>query len=523
MDAPRLEPVPFSPADRPLRDILLHDFLMPVTEWLFGSSSQLPLSRQAGSSWEASLNILFAVRLLREAQVGDSDPLFQQLRTQICELAVWLSDQGTPVDTGAVDYYAWEEVTWDTAVAVRAVLTALREFPDEFNEQKSELIRFRCVQAVTWMMRRCSDWRETVKYPFGPADVAQVVSTLIVISTEHPDVSSSVNRILDEEGAVARAIESLVDGLLCDACEAPFAPSQDPGERLQHCWWGDNFSTAEVIDALAQYADYACVEESDGEAIERSANAQVSVRRACSVFDLTQVDGQWGSHVETLRVTYGYLRAASLLNGVLARRTTKDAAMLRPEIHVLFKAIRWICDPKQIFDDRSFMHTMFLTVFYCDAMLEVYASWTPAQRPLLDVYDDVVWAAPMRATAERAERVSLAIDNDRLRCSEVKATATAENAAREIHRRKRLYHRLRMQVVIVSALLLVVLPMMSWAGIVRFKMPVDVLDWNGLRAWLISGIAASSALLSLSWFIIKRHDDDNDWKNEYARLRSKSD
>ena len=51
------------------------------------------------------------------------------------------------------------------------------------------------------------------------------------------------------------------------------------------------------------------------------------------------------------------------------------------------------------------MHTMFLTIFYAHALVEVHDSWAPARQTVDKLYDDVVWASPMRTTPERSKRL----------------------------------------------------------------------------------------------------------------------
>jgi len=106
-------------------------------------------------------------------------------------------------------------------------------------------------------------------------------------------------------------------------------------------------------------------------------------------------------------------------------------ALIQPEIHITFKALRWICDEKQIFDDGSFLHALFLSVFYAGTLIEVYRSWAPCEYSIDKLYDDVVWASPMRTTPERTMRLAADISNDNLR-NELSLLQTRLSVSQEV-------------------------------------------------------------------------------------------
>lgn len=89
--------------------------------------------------------------------------------------------------------------------------------------------------------------------------------------------------------------------------------------------------------------------------------------------------------------------------------------LIVPEIHTIFKAFRWMCDEKQIFSDGSFLHKMFLTIFYSLALVEVYRYWQLRDNTIEKIYDDVLWFSPVRTTPERSKRLSTELENINLR------------------------------------------------------------------------------------------------------------
>ena len=158
----------------------------------------------------------------------------------------------------------------------------------------------------------------------------------------------------------------------------------------------------------------------------------------------------WGSHIDTIRVVHSY---------VLVRRQIPQRSQLSldplivPEIHTTFKALRWLCDEKQIFDDGSMLHTSFLTIFYALALAEVYRSWEPARLRIDRLYDDVVWFSPVRTTPERSKRLAAEIQiaelQDRLHMQEA---STAGLQARLTHMRTSQAKTVLTVVLVISAI-----------------------------------------------------------------------
>lgn len=190
---------------------------------------------------------------------------------------------------------------------------------------------------------------------------------------------------------------------------------------LTYCWV-DYFSTAEVVESLTAFHSYGCDLVENGQnkilipkLLEVLPKIRVALVRACSYFEQTQEDGTWGSHIDTIKVVTAYVMTRRLL----PQRSNADSYLgidnvLVPEIHTTFKALRWVCDEKQIFSDGSFMHTMFLTIFYAQALIEVHNSWDAAKERIDKLYDNVVWASPMRTTPERSKRLAESMQKIRI-------------------------------------------------------------------------------------------------------------
>ncbi|MCU1294668.1 MAG: hypothetical protein JWP08_3518, partial [Bryobacterales bacterium] len=265
-----------------------------------------------------------------------------------------------------------------------------------------------------------------VKYPFGPADVSQIVITLIYLARTFPDLYALAcdghkPMLGSPDGDPAAAIINYLLHIKTKRT-LPIHETAET-EEVAVYWWDDYFSTAEVVEALATYYELSLaptqhVTPND----ELLVNIKSVLVGVCAFFEQSQCDGMWGSHIETLKVIHCYIS----LRRCIPELTPGAGQFLVPEIHTTFKAIRWMCDPKQIFADGSFLHTMFLTIFYSRAVIEVYRSWAPARNPIEKIYDDVVWFSPVRTTPERSKRHHLEI-----RCAQLTTELEEEEKQKE--------------------------------------------------------------------------------------------
>lgn len=75
----------------------------------------------------------------------------------------------------------WEKVTWDTSVIIIAILKAFEKYKNKFTvDEKREILKT-IERGSSWLFHRFLQWETEVKYPFGPADISQIASTLIVL------------------------------------------------------------------------------------------------------------------------------------------------------------------------------------------------------------------------------------------------------------------------------------------------------------------------------------------------------
>jgi hypothetical protein len=295
-------------------------------------------------------------------------------------------------------FICWDRVTWDTAVVVRALLKTLKSYPDKFSEGDKNEILDSVYKAMHWLFMRFEKWETEVKYPFGPADVAQILITTLYLKENFPDYYQNILKAYSFKNKNVPIEEQICRYLLQG--KVIINKTINNIEETT-AWWGDFYQTAETLDSLAIY--YGTLSKSDkqqGNLMNEIENTSKEVFRFIE-YNQSE-DGMWGTHVDTLRTLYIYVKAPKLL------------PFINSEPHLVFKALRWICDEKQCFNDGSFLHTMFLTIFMCEAFVEVHNSWPLSKFLIAKVYDDALWSSPMRTSPERTMRFAAEMDKQKL-------------------------------------------------------------------------------------------------------------
>ena len=482
----KIEQLPFSPFDLTLKEVLKKNQIRKVALWLLGKDENSILAQYSNSLWESSLSIIFLINYVAILDEHEEPDLKNKIKSKSKAVARWLKDKKT--ESHDHKYIHWEGVTWDTCVVIRALGKALKEFPDEFSEHEKTEIKKCISKGASWLYYRFSKWETEVKYPFGPADVAQIISTLIIIRSDFPEIYSN---ILSESGKKKCEIEvEIVRYLLHIKTEKTLTIpiTSDEDEEVVTYWWDDFFSTAEVVEALAVFYKYyesdLELKNLDKKILSLTKHALV---KACAYFEQGQVDGMWGSHIDTIKVIYAYVRIRNLIP---QSNSFSKEPLIIPEIHTTFKALRWMCDEKQIFSDGSFLHTMFLTVFYAHALLEVYNGWEPANLIIKQLYDDVIWFSPVRTTPERSKRLAAELHIGELNenIDELKKSITTITEEKEIEKLKLLRFRR-------AAIVLVILSLCTIIGINAFGIDIK----KEAVEYFAFSIPLVFALVSLAW------------------------
>lgn len=484
--------LPFSPFSSSLREVLLEKYIKGVAKWLLGKEENSILAQASNSSWESALTILFLSEvddILSE--LGDQEKHLQkEIQYKSAIVARWLLSKKV-VDG---QYICWEKVTWDTSVVIQALVIALKKYGSRFSKAEGEEILHHITSGTKWLYRRFTQWETEVKYPFGPADVAQIVIALITIAENYPNIYEEVCSEYGFDSSTLDIVVEIVEYLIYRKIEQrlSFQSSGKEGEVIAY-WWDDFFNTAEVVYALAVFHQYASRKEHFVEKYRDLLSlVEDTIIRACAYFEHEQVDGMWGSHIDTVRV----LQAYTYVRRIIPQQATgREVPLITPEIHTIFKALRWACDEKQIFSDGSMLHTMFLTIFYAMALVEIYHSWDPAKKTVAEIYDDVLWYTPVRTTPERIRRLSAELhikemekDISLLRNDNARLTSNLDSLKRN-----------QLKIVAVSTFVLFSIPLFvslgSLFGVVKFSLQPGENFWEYIAVF----ITIFLGVLTLIW------------------------
>lgn len=416
--------IPFKEFDKPLKEVLMSNYLKPVSKWLAGERQNALLAMEAKSVWETGLSAIF----LADMDEEEGEDGVALLSDRASSISSWLlSKRMSEViqhNGKEITVYHWDKVTWDTSVVVRSLLIMIDKYHNRFSDSDKNDIIETCESACIWLYYMFLNWDNEVKYPFGPADLGQILTTILLLQEKFPQIYTRLCKQFNEDESKLDIATQIARKLLSIKTEYSSKehqitiPISDEKKEIVTYWWDDFFSSAEVVEALALFYVYCVNSEKENSPLlpisDKSIKTVIreALVRACLHFEKEQLDGMWGNHIDTIKVLYAYVRVRDLVP------KDEETPIVTPEVHTVFKALRWMCDEKQIFKDdssdenspKSFMHTMYLTVFYAHTLLEIYKRWDPVHHTLGKVYDDVVWSSPTRTTPERAKRLALELE-----------------------------------------------------------------------------------------------------------------
>lgn len=405
--------IPFTPCNITLQELLRTKYITSVSRWLLGKNQMSILAQTSESAWESALTVITLSEVSKILNASNEE---LELRKEITRKSILVADWLLSKKKSENNFAHWENVTWDTSVIIQALLIVVTEYEKELSDTKIKEIETVVVESCKWLYYKFNQWDNDVKYPFGAADVAKLVLTFtklyevnkklyLRMQTEYKEQIDNT----DDGHWLSKIVEHLLQG---KTEEISIVINNKREEEILTYWWDDYFTTAEVAESLAIFYDF-CSKRKTYKGCNKKLLDDIkhTLIKACMYFEQGQIDGMWGSHIDTIKVINSYVLIRRFVQN---SHNGKKIALIEPEIHTVFKGLRWMCDEKQCFSDGSFMHTMFLTVFFASALVEVYKSWEPAKSRVDEIYDDVVWAAPVRTTPERIKRLSVEIKNSNL-------------------------------------------------------------------------------------------------------------
>lgn len=424
-----IDEIPFLPFNKELKDIVFEDYLLKAAFWLLGKDRNKLLTREYNDIWETGYCILLfdnfkKIIIDKIADLNNNSCLNReelkkinnykgilsliQLKTK--NAGVWLIKQKNTDSK----YTNWDKVTWDTSIVCRSLIILLND--DNIDINVKIQILDDVSNSIRWLHYRFKKWDEEIKYPFGPADIAQILITITSLGNIKENNFSEIidKKIAEYQINLIDFSIAIIEYLLKMKCESIITHF---GEKSNCIYWNDLFTTAEVIESLALFDDFILnlikkkSESTLKISIEQESKYKImhkevltSIIGAMNYIEHGHNDGIWGSHMDTLRVLISYVKVKDYIHDV----------DLNPEPHIVFKALRWICDEKQVFADGSLNHVIFFTLFYFQSLIEVYNRWSLAKKQVGYLYDDILWYTTLRTTPERMKRLSMEIANTEL-------------------------------------------------------------------------------------------------------------
>lgn len=366
-----------------LQEILLNEYMKKTAKWILGKSKGKLHAYYGNSHWEAALSIDFLSSIFELLDKNDKK-LRDNIHFTIHHGIRWLLSEKEVTNAELIH---WDGVTWDTSVVVRTILREAMRRKKAFSPKELDEIRDSSVMSLVWLFKRFYGWEKEVKYPFGDADVAQILITVLFTKENYPKILSKAvkkaNEILNQRKNEDDFLEDIV--IFLTSRKGTYQNSENT------CFWEDFFQTAEVLEALTlTYVNF--IKSNKKPKKTTIQYLRQIIYETLHTFESTQSRGMWGAHADTCRVLFSYVKCSKL-------------AGINPEPQIVFKSLRWLCDEKQTFKDGSFLHTSFITVFYALVLMEVYENWPRATKNTLEMYDDVIWFMEASSSAERGKRL----------------------------------------------------------------------------------------------------------------------
>jgi hypothetical protein len=375
----------------------------------------------------------------------------------------------------------WDNNIWDTAVITRALLMYRRDYPDYAlwickNQVCEKSLRWLCMQVANW---------ENLRYTLGVSDLSQILRTFITAKDIIPEY---VGQISIE---VLRGDDHLdvVDGLIQEIIHLaiPTELMIDGKSEQVIVWDDDAFGTSEILISLSRYL-------STKESLQNhklKSEILDLIGRGLRYIELQQRDGRWGIEEETAVA----LRAYLVGNQVWGKSRG-------PEPHIVFKALRYLCDEKTVFPDGSIAHEMEPTIYFALALIETLHRWRLQDglcdnKPAIELYDFILWNTPTRSTIERSLRTKAETDASILR--ELNTNLTTR--LRILRKQEGFWKRTLYTIVWVSLLLLLIL-LSNSISFTSISIPIglQVTNWEVFIAltvaWVTFGVAAYRIMMS---------------------------
>lgn len=354
------------------------DFHDPSSEHLIGEKT--------GNVWGVGygLSCLLQYKQLSK-QDNDLPGNFEEKTHNACRYLISKASSGD-------NYSNWDENVWDTAVICRALLRYLDNNPNA--TEKINIINL-CCTSIKWLHEQIK-YRQEKKFNIGIPDISQVLRTFIYAKKSTELKCCSQPRAKTTYLFLEDGIKELVNDLLYSS-----EPTQEinDGEKEQVITWNDDiFETADAIISLSHFVQ---LYHDNKLPIPEEKKLIETIKLALRYLEIEQVDGRWGIEESTTVALRAY---------VIGWKTIGEGQA--PEPHIVFKAIRYLCDSKTIFPDGSIAHKMEPTVYLIQAFIDILENWALPDNLMInnnihELYDYIIWNTPTRSTIERVRRMQI--------------------------------------------------------------------------------------------------------------------
>ncbi|HET7120118.1 MAG TPA: hypothetical protein VFI17_02560 [Solirubrobacterales bacterium] len=364
-----------------------------------------------GAHAEVALSALAGVGYLR-AKVSP-DPEDQLIASRAAAAARWLADAADHHDDGSC---CWDHSAWDTAAVIRALALVL-------SEQRTRKIlaatgweakvKERMLAGTRWLLARFRDAENgTVLARLNPAEYAEVGRTVAELAVWDRAATEAVT---------VEAVGSGIDDVVASICQTLArrrsermieVRTEDGSSEIATIWWGDFMGTSEVLRFYAA-VNRALLAGSLELPPILGQTIRESVAKCLLLIEHSHFDGLWGAYLDTIALLGAYVEIGESREGLFAEIGREEG--LAAQARIVFRVIRWMCDPTQRAADGSVLHTAFLTTFFAQAMVDVASLWRFSSDSIAVVYDEICLLTEAGVSEHRAEQIKALLDRDEAR------------------------------------------------------------------------------------------------------------
>ena len=436
--------IPFKEPNDKFDDVLYNEYILKSIDWIDKASGDVAFAQNFGCNWEAAYILEYLLDVRKIAKTKNDQKCITKSESMSYSIVSFLLSDEQVIPVKQRENYDrktgkwmeqkhrtnWDGNTWDTSVVCNSLLYFIDEFGDDKsfkNDPRYFQIWLTLPLALKWLYDQFDNNRtQYSQYSFGSIDYSRILMLFIfVIKSQYCNSILSKSNLNKKD--LIRAIHDLAKYVDKEKVSDEIEIYNDTERKLKKetiLNWGDCFITAEICDAMSHYINFLEANKLKNNHDIWIKEVYETLKRAMRSVEVTQSsEGMWGAHDDTIRCLSSYLTTISELKSfekIYQKFDTSSKHSLPEwikgsdyEEHKVFKAIRWLFDPKQRFSDGSYLHTSFLSVFMFEAYIAINNHWDFAKnKTIYKIYDEVFWMSPARTTQEKGQVVELEIEQE---------------------------------------------------------------------------------------------------------------